>query len=67
MIFRSYEELVLVMGIPIEDVLPIKSNIEAILKAWNEFSDPRKTYEIVEDGVMEFDNEEEYHSWQAPQ
>jgi len=64
MIFYNYQDMALEMNLQIEDIEP---NIEAILTAWNEFGDPEKIYEIVEGGLMEFDNEEEYHSWQAPQ
>jgi hypothetical protein len=64
MIFHNYKELALEMNLQIEDIEP---NIEAILTAWNEFSDPEKIYEIVEGGVMEFDDNQEYQTWQAQQ
>ena len=52
------------MNLQIEDIEP---NIEAILTAWHEFSDPEKIYEIVEGGVMEFDDNQEFQTWQAQQ
>jgi len=64
MIFHNYKELALEMNLQIEDIEP---NIEAILTAWNEFSDPEKIYEIVEGGVMEFSDNQEYQTWQAQQ
>jgi len=64
MIFHNYKELALEMNLQIQDIEP---NIEAILTAWYEFSDPEKIYEIVEGGVMEFDDNQEYQTWQAQQ
>jgi hypothetical protein len=64
MIFHNYKELALEMNLQIEDIEP---NIEAILTAWHEFSDPEKIYEIVEGGLMEFDDNQEYQTWQAQQ
>lgn len=64
MTFHNYQDMANEMNLQIEDIEP---NIEAILTAWNEFSDPEKIYEIVEGGVMEFNDNQEYQTWQAQQ
>jgi hypothetical protein len=51
----------------VKEILSAYIDIRAILSAWIALNDPEKFYEIVEDGVMEFDDEEECQTWQAQQ